>query len=316
MSRFKVVITDQVFPTVDIETTALAAIDASLEVADGTLGDVLARGSDADALLTTYFGIDAATVAQLENCKIIARYGIGTDNVDIGAANQAGIVVTNVPDYSVEEVAAHALAMMLALLRRLPEADAFVRSGGWSIDGLRPISRLSTLTVGLVGYGRIPRRLAESLTALGMSVVAHDPFVQPGPGVPPLVTLEELLTTADVVSLHAPLTADTRGLIGADQLALMPSHAILINTSRGPLVVLDDLIDALRSGGIRGAGLDVFEHEPVESERLAGIPGLLVSPHMAYYSEEALQESQRKASTQVVKVLTGEQPDYPVKPLG
>lgn len=316
MSTYKVVITDQVFPTLEIETAALAAIDASLEVADGTLDDVLARGRDADALLTTYFGIDAATVAELEKCKIIARYGIGTDNVDIAAANGAGMVVTNVPDYSVEEVAAHALAMMLALLRRLPDADAFVRSGGWSIDGLRPISRLSTLTVGLVGYGRIPRRFAEALTALGMSIVVHDPYVQEAPGVPPLLSLEELLTTSDVVSLHAPLTPDTRGLISADQLELMKESAILVNTSRGPLVVLDDLIEALQASRIRGAGLDVFEQEPLDSARIAGVPGLLVSPHMAYYSEEALQESQRKASAQIVKVLTGQEPDYPVRPMG
>ena len=315
MSTFKVVITDHVFPTIEIETSALAAIDATLEVADGTLEDVLTRCRNADALLTTYFGIDDATVAQLHNCKIIARYGIGTDNVDIGAANRAGIVVTNVPDYSVEEVAAHALAMMLALLRRLPEADAFVRSGGWSIDGLRPIARLSTLTVGLVGYGRIPRRLADALTALGISIVTHDPFVQPGPGVPPLVSLAELLAMSDVVSLHAPLTPETRGLIGASELAMMRDDAILVNTSRGPLVVLDDLLDALRAGNIRGAGLDVFEHEPIDRDRLADVPGLLVSPHMAYYSEEALSESQRKASAQIVKVLSGEEPDYPVKPL-
>ncbi len=315
MGTFKVVITDQVFPTIDIETAVLAEICATLEVADGTLEDVLARGTNADALLTTYFPITADTVQRLENCRIIARYGIGVDNVDIAAANAAGIVVTNVPDYSVEEVSAHALAMLLSLLRRLPQADAFVRSGGWSIDSLRPIRRLSTLTAGLVGYGRISRRLAESLTTLGMTIVCHDPYLEPAEGIPPLLTLEELLRISDVVSLHAPLTPDTRGMIGAAELALMPKHAVLLNTSRGPLVVLDDLLDALRSGEIQAAALDVFEQEPLDAGRLTGVPGLMVSPHMAYYSEEALQESQRKASTQIVKVLTGEPPDYPVRPL-
>ena len=315
MSSYKVVITDQVFPTTDLEAALLGEIGASLEVADGTLEDVLARGSDADALLTTYFPITADTVAALRNCKIIARYGIGVDNVDIAAANAAGIVVTNVPDYSVEEVSAHALAMLLGLLRRLPEADAFVRAGGWSIDPLRPIRRLSTLTVGLVGYGRISRRFAESLVTLGMRVICHDPYVEPGEGIPPLVSLEELLQTSDVVSLHAPLTPDTRGMIGAAELALMPSHAVLVNTSRGPLIVLDELIAALQSGTIQGAALDVFEQEPLDADRLTGVSGLMVSPHMAYYSEEALQESQRKASTQIVKVLRGDEPDYPVKPL-
>ncbi len=316
MGSYKVVITDQVFPTTDLEASLLGEIGASLEVADGTLEDVLARGRDADALLTTYFPITAETVAALDNCKIIARYGIGVDNVDIAAANAAGMVVTNVPDYSVEEVSAHALAMILGLLRKLPEADAFVRGGGWSIDSLRPIRRLSSLTAGLVGYGRISRRLAESLATLGMSIVCYDPFLQPADDLPPLISLEELLRTSDVVSLHAPLTPDTRGLIGAKELALMPNHAVLVNTSRGPLVVLDDLIAALRSGEIRAAALDVFEQEPLDATRLEGVPRLTASPHMAYYSEEALQESQRKASTQIVKVLSGQTPDYPVKPLG
>ena len=316
MSKFKVVITDQVFPTTEIEESLLGEIDAALEIANGTLEDVLSKGRDADALLTTYFPITAETVDGLDNCQIIARYGIGVDNVDIAAANAAGIVVTNVPDYSVEEVAAHALAMLLGLLRRLPEADAFVRAGGWSIDSLRPIRRLSTLTVGLVGYGRISRRLAESLTTLGMSVVCYDPYIQPGEGIPPLLSLEELLRTSDAVSLHAPLTPETRGLIGAEELALMPSHAVLVNTSRGPLIVLDDLLPALQSGEIRAAALDVFEQEPLDVARLEGVPGLIASPHMAYYSEEALEESQRKASTQIVKVLSGDSPDYLVKPLG
>jgi D-3-phosphoglycerate dehydrogenase len=314
MARFKVVLTDQVFPDTRIEEQQLGEIDAALEVADGSTDDVLGRVGDADALLNTYFPIDSATIAALDRCKIIARYGIGMDNVDIAAAAERGITVTNVPDYSVEEVAAHALAMTLALLRRIPEADAYLRGGGWGIDGLRPIRRLSSLTVGLVGYGRISRRFAQSITALDMSIVVHDPYVEPADGIPPLLSLEELLRTSDVVSLHAPLTPATRGMIGAAELALMPDHAVLINTSRGPLVVLDDLIAALRAGQIRAAALDVFEQEPLDAARIRDVPGLIATPHMAYYSEEALHESQRKASTQIVKVLTGQAPDYPVTP--
>ncbi len=233
MATFKVVLTDQVFPSVDREMAMLGAIDAELEVADGSLGDVRRRSADADALLTTYFPIDAETVAGLERCRIIARYGIGVDNVDIAAAAQRGIVVTNVPDYSVEEVAAHALGLLLALLRRIPEADRLVREGGWSIDALRPIRRLSTLTVGLVGYGRIARRLEASLASLGMRVVAHDPFVTATQHGPEMLDLGELLPRADAVSIHAPLTPDTRGMIDAGRLALMPEHAVVVNTSRG-----------------------------------------------------------------------------------
>jgi D-3-phosphoglycerate dehydrogenase / 2-oxoglutarate reductase len=314
MSRFKVVVTDQVFPDVDVERALLADIDASLEVADGTLEDALARGRDADALLNTYVPLDADAFAQLERCRIVARYGIGIDNIDVAAAGKAGVVVTNVPDYCVEEVATHALALLLALLRRLPQGDAKVRSGGWGLDGLRPMTRLSEITVGLVGFGRIARRLAESLQVLGCRLIVHDPFLSPSDDLPPLVSLEELLRTADAVSLHAPLTEGTRGMIDAETLALMPEHAVLVNTSRGPLVVLEDVVDALRAGRLRAAGLDVLPVEPPPAGVLDDVPNLLVTPHAAFYSEQAVRESQTKAATQVIKVLTDRTPDYAVRP--
>ena len=314
MAEFKVVLTDQVFPNVDLERAMLGEIDAELEVADGSETDVLSRARDADALLTTYFPISAETVATLEHCRIVARYGIGVDNVDIAAANARGIVVTNVPDYSVQEVATHALALALGLLRRTHQADAYVRDGGWAVSELRPIRRISTLTAGLVGFGRIARQLAGSLEALGMRVVVHDPYVPATEDGPELVSLDELLAASDLVSLHAPLTPETRDLIGAAQLAAMKDGAVLVNTSRGPLVDVDALLQGLRDGAIAGAGLDVFDVEPVDAARLEGVPNLVVSPHMAYYSEEALQESQRKATTQIVKVLQGQEPDYAVAP--
>lgn len=314
MSRFKVVVTDQVFPDVEIERQVLGEVGGELEVAAGTPEDALARAPGADALLNTYLPIDSDLIARLERCRIVARYGIGVDNVDLVAAREAGIVVTNVPDYCVEEVAAHALALLLSLLRRLPEADAAVRAGTWGTAPVRPIRRLSGLTIGLVGYGRIARRLADSLRVLGCRILVHDPYITPSEDGPALVSLEELLRSSDAVSLHAPLTPETRGLIGATRLEVMPEHAVLVNTSRGPLVVLEDLLDALRAGRIRGAGLDVFEKEPVDPEVVRDVPGLLLTPHVAYYSEESIRESQRKAATQVVKVLRGQPPDYPVTP--
>jgi D-3-phosphoglycerate dehydrogenase len=314
MSRFKVVVTDQVFPDVEVERALLAEIDASLEVADGTLEDALARGRDADALLNTYVPLNADAFARLERCRIVARYGIGIDNIDVAAAGKAGVVVTNVPDYCVEEVATHALALLLALLRRLPQGDAKVRAGGWGLDGLRPMTRLSEITIGLVGFGRIARRLAESLQVLGCRLIVHDPFLSPSADLPPLVSLQELLRSADAVSLHAPLTEGTRGMIAADALALMPEHAVLVNTSRGPLVVLEDLVDALRAGRLRAAGLDVLPVEPPPAGALDDVPNLLVTPHAAFYSEQAVRESQTKAATQVIKVLTDRTPDYAVTP--
>jgi D-3-phosphoglycerate dehydrogenase / 2-oxoglutarate reductase len=312
MTRYEVVVSDQVFPTVAIEREMLAGIDAGLTVASGGIDEVLEVAADADAILNTYLPWDAASIARLRKCRIIARYGIGFDNVDLQAASEAGIVVTNVPDYSVEEVATHALALILAALRKVPDADRSVREGRWTVDRFRPIRRLSTLTVGLVGYGRIARRIAAPLQALGAAIVAHDPFLASGGDLPPLLELDELLARADIISLHLPLNDGTRGIIGHDALATVKPGAILVNTSRGPLVDLEAVAAALRDGRLSAACLDVFDTEPLDPARIDGIPNLIVTPHMAYYSEQALEESARKAATQVIKVLTGEPPDYQV----
>jgi D-3-phosphoglycerate dehydrogenase len=312
---YKVVVTDQVFPTVDVETALLAEIDATLEVADATLDDVLRRGADADALLTTYFPIDADTIAALERCKIIARYGAGVDNVDIAAAEAKGMVVTNVPDYCVEEVAAHSLALLLSLLRKVAEGDRYVRNGGWKITALKPVRRISSLTIGQIGFGRIAQRLASTLRELGCTVIASDPYVSPGPDGPEMVSVEELLGRADAVLIHAPLTPETSGLIDAAKLELMQPHAVLVNTSRGGLVVLENLLEALRSDRIAGAALDVFDTEPLDTARIEGVPRLIVTPHMGYYSDEAIAESQTKASTQIIDVLAGREPTYRVRPV-
>jgi D-3-phosphoglycerate dehydrogenase / 2-oxoglutarate reductase len=308
---FKVVVTDQVFPDVEIERAALADIGATLTVASGSRDEVLAAAADADALLNTYFSFDAASLDHLAACRIIARYGIGVDNIDLDAAREQGIVVTNVPDYCVEEVAAHSVAMLLALLRRLPEGHDVLLRGGWGVDELRPIKRLSDVTIGLVGLGRIGRRTASMLSGLGVQLIGSDPYVDELEGVE-VVGFDELLARSDAVSLHSPLTPETRGMIGAEQLAAMRPDAVLVNASRGPLVVLADLIAALRDGTIRAAGLDVFEVEPPDPTALAGVPGLLATPHSAFYSEAALRESQTKAVRQVIKVLQGEAPDYAV----
>jgi D-3-phosphoglycerate dehydrogenase len=316
-ARFRVVVSDQTFPDTDTERALLAEIGAELEVATGDRAAVLEQARTADALLNTYMPFDAEAIGKLERCRIIARYGIGVDNIDLDAARQAGITVTNVPDYCVEEVATHALALILALVRKLPQGDAAVRAGTWSVAPLRPMARPSELTVGLVGYGRIARRLVRSLRALEMRIVVHDPYVRPDehgrtPDGLPLVALEDLLAGVDVVSVHCPLTPQTRGMIDASALARMQASAVLANTSRGPIVVHDDLVAALRKGQIRAAALDVLEHEPPDVATLEDVPNLLVTPHAAFYSEAAVRESQRKAATQVVRVLTGEPPDYRV----
>jgi D-3-phosphoglycerate dehydrogenase / 2-oxoglutarate reductase len=312
MSRFRVVVTDQVFPTVDVEREVLAAVDADLEVAEGGLAPALAAAADADGVLNTYLPLDAAALGRLAKCQVVARYGVGVDNIDLEAARRAGMVVTNVPDYCAEEVAAHTVAMALAVLRRLPAGHAHVTGGGWGIAPLRPLRRLSSMTAGVVGYGRIGRIVAGHLRALGMAVVAHDPYASAADT--DMRELDDLLAVADLVTLHCPLTSSTRGLIGEARLARMKPGAVLVNTSRGPLVERAALVRALNEGHLAGAGLDVFEQEPPDGQALRDVPGLLVTPHVAFYSEEAVAESQRKAATQVAKVLTGEPPDYPVVP--
>jgi D-3-phosphoglycerate dehydrogenase / 2-oxoglutarate reductase len=310
----RVVITDARFAQgrFDIERSELARIGADLVIATGTREEVLTAAGDADALLTTFFELDAAAIAGLSRCRVISRYGVGYDQIDVAAAVRSGITVTYCPEYCTEEVAAHALALILMLVRRLPQADHFVRSGEWGAPRLGPILRLSETTVGIVGYGRIGRRLAASLQQLRVRLLVHDPRFQDGDIDIPLVSLDELLRSSDVVSLHAPLSTATRGMIGRAQLAAMRESAVLVNTARGSLVVLDDLLDALRTGRLRGAALDVFPVEPPDPAAFVGVPNLIVSPHLAYYSDAAVRELQRTAARQVVQVLSGRAPDFPV----
>jgi D-3-phosphoglycerate dehydrogenase len=309
MSSFRVVITDQVFPDIEVERRLVESAGGSIEVARGTRDEVLDAARGADALLNTYFAMDAVAIAGLEKCRIIARYGIGIDNVDLDAATAAGIAVTNVPDYCVEEVATHTLAHILALVRGIPQGDALVRGGDWGVARLGELHRLSTLTVGFLGCGKIARQVAQIMIAMGTRVIAHDPYVdrlEHGD----LVGIDELFSRADIVSVHCPLTPETKGVVNARMLSLMKSTALLVNTSRGPVVDLADLVAALRQGTIAGAGLDVFETEPPSSEVVLNVPNLVMTPHSAFYSVEAVKESQHKATTQVLKALADEPLDY------
>ncbi|MHB1987814.1 MAG: C-terminal binding protein [Acidimicrobiales bacterium] len=313
MTSFKVVVTDQLASDVDLERELLSAAGGSLEVPQGGRDAVIAAIGEADGILNTYFALDGEVIEGLKRCRIIARYGIGVDNIDLAAATAAAIAVTNVPDYCVEEVATQALSYLLALVRRIKRSDELVRSGGWGVDNLGPIHRASTLTVGLVGYGRIAKRFAELVAPLGCSLLVADPYVSAPAAPAEPVGLAELFERSDVVSLHCPLTEETRALVDAAALDRMKDGAFLINVSRGPLVVLDDLITALASGKLGGAALDTFEQEPPPAEKLAGVPGLLTSPHSAYYSRESVNESRRKAVSQIVKALTTNEPlDYRV----
>lgn len=312
-----VVITDHVFPSLAIEHELLGALGAKvISLQARSAEDLLDAVADADALLVCYAPVTGRVIDRMSRCRVIARYGIGVDNVDLESASAKGIVVTNVPDYCVDEVSDHALALLLACARRIPMLAGRVRAGRWDAKDAAPLHRLRDRILGLVGFGKIPRRLAEKAHALGMEVVAFDPYVDDGAmgaaGVRK-VSLEALLADADFVSIHAPLVTETRGLIGEAQLRAMKHTAYLINTARGPLVVESALLRALQDGWIAGAALDVLPHEPPAPDHpLRRLENVILTPHVAFYSEEAVDELQRKATDEVVRALTGQPPRCPV----
>lgn len=313
-----VAVTDHVFPDLDQERTLLADAGHELRFTSNAMTEAEVRRAvaGADAVLNCYAPMPAEVIRELEGCVVIARYGIGLDTIALDEATARGILVTNVPDYCIDEVSDHALALIMSLLRRVTLLDRRVRSGSWSPSDARPLHRLRGRAIGLVGFGRIARALASKVAPLGLRVVVSDPYVPDKAvleaGVEPM-TLEDLLRVADVVSLHAPLTADSRHLIGARELALMKPGAILVNTSRGGLVDSDALRAALGDGRLGGAGLDVLEVEPPSSDDpLLRRDDVILTPHAGFYSEESVRELQRKAVEQVVEALAGRTPPYAV----
>jgi D-3-phosphoglycerate dehydrogenase / 2-oxoglutarate reductase len=313
-----VAVTDHVFPDLDVERELLAraGFDLRFETNARTADEVRAATAGAVGVLNCYAPMPAEVIGSLDKCRVIARYGIGIDTIDIAAATARGIVVTNVPDYCIDEVSDHALALILSLVRGVVRLDRSVHAGRWTPTEARPLRRIAGRTLGLVGFGRIARRLAVKAGALGFLVIATDPYVTPqsmddvGVGSRDLLAL---LAESDVVSLHAPLTDASRYLIGAPELAQMKPGTILINTSRGPLVDTAALRDALEAGSLGGAGLDVLEVEPPDpDDPLLGRPDVVITPHAGFYSDESIAELQRKAAEQVVAVLTGERPPYAV----
>ncbi len=312
-----VVITDHVFASLDIEREALGPIGATIVPLQASAEeDLVDAVPGADALLVCYAPITARVIERMPRCRIIARYGIGVDNVDLDAAAARGIAVTNVPDYCVDEVSDHALALLLAGARRVVTLAAGVRAGRWEAKDAVPIRRLRGQTLGLVGFGKIPRRLADKVHPLGIAVIAFDPYVDAGTmsghGARK-VPLDTLLAESDFVSVHAPLVPDTRGLIGEAELRKMKPTAYLINTARGPLVQDPALVRALRERWIAGAALDVTDHEPLAADHpLRRLDNVILTPHVAFYSEESVRELQRKAAEEVVRVLSGQTPRSPV----
>ncbi len=319
MATFKVVVTDLGYPNYDSERQQVDSIDGELFLAEcETAEDVTEATRDADGVLNRAAPVTAAVIEQMARCKVIARYGIGVDNVDVEAATRKGIVVANVPGYCLEEVSDQALALMLSAWRKVVSHDKAVRKGAWDISFRDPVYRLKGRTLGLLGLGSIARRLVEKVTGFGFRIIAHDPYVSAEVadelGVE-LVDLDTLFRQSDLLSLHAPATSETRHLVNAERLARMKETAVLVNTSRGPLIDEVALVEALKAKQISAAALDVYEQEPPDiTSELFRLDNVIVTDHAAWYSEDSLAELQRRTAAAVCAVLTGKRPESPVNP--
>jgi D-3-phosphoglycerate dehydrogenase / 2-oxoglutarate reductase len=310
MAKFNVVLLKHGYPSVQPEREIVTAAGGAFIDADPVSDEEgLRLCEDADAILVRWLPITAELIQRFRRCQIIVRYGIGYDNVDVHTATQANIIVGHIPTYCLDEVSTHTVAMLMACVRNLVGKHKKMEGGAWDINPLEPIFRTSGRTLGLVGLGNIGQAVARKLSGWGMRILATDPFLDPevarNLGVE-LVPLDQLLRESDYVSLHVPLLPETRRLIAHRELSLMKPGAILINTARGPVVDNAALLTALQSGRLAHAAFDVFEEEPVPlNSALRRQPRLIISDHIAWYSEESQVELKITAAREAVRVCTG-----------
>ncbi len=310
-----------------VVTDYLAEAGAEKQVLDGLAdlkllqthdeADVIPHAPAADILLVLHdIKLSERSIAHLTKCKGIIRCGVGFDNIDVLAAGSRGMVVCNVPDYGTEEVADHALLLLLAIARRLVPAERSVRAGSWDPSTVFGAPRLRGKTLGLIGCGRIGSAMALRAKVLGMRVLIYDPYKPDGLekalGVQRCQRLSELLPQAEFLSLHCPLTRETRHLLNAETLAQLPRGAYVVNTARGPCIDLTALLAALDRGQVAYAGLDVVEREPLDDERLRHHPRMVLTPHAAFYSVEGFLEMRTKAAQEARRILLGEPVRNPV----
>ncbi|MEP5199561.1 MAG: C-terminal binding protein [Paracoccaceae bacterium] len=319
----KVVITDYDFGDVRVETEILEAAGAEVIALQAKREeDLFDAAPDCAAMINQYARIGQATISRMQKCEVIARYGVGVDIVDVKAATDKGILVTNVQNYCTEEVADHAIALWLTLARRLPDYDRATHAGVWKWQSGQPVYRLRGRTMGVVSLGKIGQAIVARAKAFGVDVIAYDPFlpseVAANLGVE-LVNKSDLLARSDYMLMQAPMTPDTHHFLSDAEFAAMKPGAILVNTGRGPTVDNKALFRALSEGHLAAAGLDDPEEEPAkranwspDDNPLFTLPNVPVTPHAAYYSEESICAARVTAATQVAKVLTGRLPDYTV----
>ena len=312
----RIVVTDSDFPDLSVERDALAGEDVELVGEQARTPEAVAEvATGADGLLVQYAEIDERVFEAAPDLRAVGRYGIGVDSVDLEAASDHGVQVLNVPDYCIEEVPTHALALLLTCVRETARYDAAVKGGEWDWTLGQPIGRITGETFGLVGFGKLPQRLLDLVSGFAFDVLVYDPYVDAGEieaAGAEKVDLEGLLERSRYVSVHAPLTDETRGMFDEGAFETMREDAVLVNTARGGLVDLEALVEAIEGGEIAGAGLDVLPEEPPEPTPPFDDPRIVYTPHVAWYSEESIETLRRTVTEDVLAVIQDEEPQNPV----
>ena len=319
MAKYKVLITDYVWPTTEPEETVLREeADAEAIVApNGDEDTLISLAGDVDAIMTCFAQVTPAVLRAAPKCVAVGRFGVGVDNIAVDTATELGMAVTYVPDYCVDEVSDHVMALLLGWNRRVGLFDNSVKTDGWgSVPLTMRMMRLRGKTLGVVGFGRIGQAVAEKARAFGFRILAHDPYMtaqQCALRYARKTDLDTLLAESDFVTLHSPLNAETEKMIGERELGLMKPESFLINCARGPLIDEDALHAALTSDGadgIAGAGLDVMaDNHPSNDHPLLSLDNIIITPHVAFFSQEATLELEQRAAREVACVLTGRMPD-------
>ena len=312
---WKVLITDFVWPSTDPERKILEEGGAEVIIAPNSEEETLiALSHDVDAIMTCFANVSENIIRSAPNCKVIGRFGVGVDNIDVDVATELGIAVTYVPDYCIDEVSDHVIAMMHTWNRKIATFDKSVKERGWGHLGLNMrIMRLRNKTIGIVGFGRIGQAVAEKSKVFGLDILVSDPVISQSFAADKgckLVGMDELLKESDFVTLHAPLMDSTINLIGKKELHLMKKDSFLINAARGQLINENDLLDALKTNTIGGAGLDVMaDNIPPIDHPFFSLDNILITPHIAFFSQEATIELEERAAGEVVRAYQGVMPE-------
>ncbi len=308
--RYRVVITDCDHGSIEEEKEEFDRIGVELKLAQvQEENDLISACREADGLLNQYALLTRRVLEHLPKCKVVSRYGVGVDSVDLRAATDLGIIVANVPDYCIDEVANQTLSMILGLIRKTAYFDQKVKSGHWDFRSGIPIYRTKGKTLGLIGCGKIGLEVAKRISVFGVRVIAFDPYLEKAPEGIELKEFDAVLKESNFISIHCPLNDSTHHLIGEPAFGRMEKKPIIINTSRGPIIDENALIQALKEGLISGAGLDVLEKEPPDPRNpLLKMDNVILSPHLGFYSEESIRELKQRTAKNVSDVLMARRP--------